>query len=89
MQIQDNPCLLRTTRNYNPVVHGTTTLTFLIWTLFLNMYNFFTTGQYLYNEIFERDGFEVAFVWNRTVETLKGKVPEEYILTDLASFAER
>ncbi|XP_072026436.1 aspartate dehydrogenase domain-containing protein-like [Amphiura filiformis] len=46
-------------------------------------------GQYLYNAAFEREDLEVAFVWNRTSETLKGKVPDEYILKDLADFAER
>ena len=57
--------------------------------MFVNLFYLLTTGQYLYNAIFERDGLEVAFLWNRTVDTLKGKVPEEYILTDLADFAER
>ncbi len=37
----------------------------------------------------ERDDLEIAFVWNRTLESLKGKVPDEYILKDLAQFAER
>lgn len=46
-------------------------------------------GQFLYNAVAESDDLEIAFVWNRSVETLKGKVPEEIILRDLAEFAER
>jgi len=46
-------------------------------------------GQYLVSEINKREDVELAFVWNRTQETMRGKVPENFILEDLASFKER
>ncbi|XP_077995667.1 aspartate dehydrogenase domain-containing protein-like [Glandiceps talaboti] len=47
-------------------------------------------GQYLVKVIEERgNDLELVFVWNRTVDTLKGKVDDKYILEDLAAFADR
>ncbi|CAG5118994.1 unnamed protein product [Candidula unifasciata] len=43
-------------------------------------------GQYLVSEIEKRDDIQLAFVWNRTLDSLKGKVPEEKILKDLNDF---
>lgn len=34
-------------------------------------------------------GLTLAFVWNRNSEKLKGLVPDELILADLSSFANR
>lgn len=34
-------------------------------------------------------GLTLAFVWNRNSDKLKGLVPEELILGDLSSFANR
>lgn len=34
-------------------------------------------------------GLTLAFVWNRNTDKLKGLVPEELILGDLSSFANR
>ena len=46
-------------------------------------------GQYLYEEIRKRDGYEVAFVWNRSEEKMRGQVDEELILPKLANCASR
>ena len=46
-------------------------------------------GQYLYEEINKRKDYEVAFVWNRTDDKMKGVVKEELILQDLADCASR
>lgn len=46
-------------------------------------------GQYLYDAIKEHDDYEIAFVWNRTLENLKGKIPANFVLDDLAQFATR
>ncbi|KAM8824700.1 aspartate dehydrogenase domain-containing protein isoform 1-T1 [Synchiropus picturatus] len=49
-------------------------------------------GQFLVRKILE-DGAEVglalAFVWNRNTQKLRGLVPDQHILEDLASFADR
>ena len=41
------------------------------------------------NKILQRDDLQLAFVWNRTVEALRGKVDDAYILENLSLFAER
>ncbi|XP_005090933.1 putative L-aspartate dehydrogenase [Aplysia californica] len=46
-------------------------------------------GQYLVSEIEKRSDIELAFVWNRTQESMTGKVAEDIILKDLGSFKER
>ena len=33
--------------------------------------------------------FEVAFVWNRSTDQMRGKVPDEQVLVNLEDFAER
>ena len=40
-------------------------------------------------EILRRKDLELSFVWNRTLEVLRGKVEDHYILESLSSFAER
>ena len=47
------------------------------------------SGQYLVEEILRRNDLELSFVWNRTLEVLRGKVEDHYILESLSSFAER
>ncbi|EDO41188.1 predicted protein [Nematostella vectensis] len=46
-------------------------------------------GKYLYEAISTRDDLEVAFVWNRSKESMEGKIEEQLILTDLSLCAER
>eukprot|EP00112_Aurelia_sp_Birch-Aquarium-sp1_P024191 Seg752.13 transcript_id=Seg752.13/GoldUCD/mRNA.D3Y31 product="putative L-aspartate dehydrogenase" protein_id=Seg752.13/GoldUCD/D3Y31 len=46
-------------------------------------------GQYLVKEILNYPQFELAFVWNRTAEKLKGQVPDDAILLDLEKIEER
>uniref|UniRef100_A0A672YIG5 Aspartate dehydrogenase domain-containing protein n=1 Tax=Sphaeramia orbicularis TaxID=375764 RepID=A0A672YIG5_9TELE len=49
-------------------------------------------GQYLVERILKdgaAHGLSLAFVWNRNTDKLKGLVPDELILGDLSSFAER
>lgn len=49
-------------------------------------------GQYLVERILKDGaalGLTLAFVWNRNSDKLKGLVPNELILDDLSSFAER
>ncbi|KAM8723992.1 aspartate dehydrogenase domain-containing protein isoform 1-T1 [Acanthopagrus schlegelii] len=49
-------------------------------------------GQYLVDRILKDGaalGLTLAFVWNRNTDKLKGLVPEELILGDLSSFANR
>ncbi|KAM8844010.1 aspartate dehydrogenase domain-containing protein isoform 2-T2 [Spinachia spinachia] len=49
-------------------------------------------GQYLVERILKDGdalGLTLAFVWNRNCEKLKGFVPDELILGDLSSFADR
>uniref|UniRef100_A0A0B7A0X2 Aspartate dehydrogenase domain-containing protein n=1 Tax=Arion vulgaris TaxID=1028688 RepID=A0A0B7A0X2_9EUPU len=45
-------------------------------------------GQYLVSEIEQRDDVQVAFVWNRSPESLEGKVQDNLILRDLSAFKE-
>ena len=40
-------------------------------------------------EILQRNDLELSFVWNRSLEVLRGKVEDQYILENLSSFAER
>lgn len=47
------------------------------------------TGQYLYEAVKAHDEYEIAFVWNRTIENLKGKIPANFVLEDLGKFASR
>ncbi|BFZ18548.1 hypothetical protein BsWGS_21587 [Bradybaena similaris] len=46
-------------------------------------------GQYLVSEIGKREDLQLAFVWNRSLDSLAGKVPEELILRDLHDFKDR
>lgn len=46
-------------------------------------------GQYLYEEVKRRDGYQVVFVWNRSVDKMRGVVQEKLILRDLADCASR
>lgn len=46
-------------------------------------------GQYLYEETMKSDTKEVAFVWNRTEDKMKGVVEDALILHDLADCASR
>lgn len=46
-------------------------------------------GKFLYDEISQKSDYEVAFVWNRTEEKMRGVVGEELILQDLADCASR
>lgn len=49
-------------------------------------------GKYLVERILKdgaAHGLSLAFVWNRNTDKLKGLVPDELILEDLSSFAER
>ena len=46
-------------------------------------------GQYLYEEVKKRSDYEVAFVWNRTEEKMRGVVADDLILHDLADCASR
>ena len=41
------------------------------------------------DEILQRSDLELSFVWNRTLDVLKNKVEDRYILESLSSFAER
>lgn len=50
----------------------------------LFLYSLFYLGQYLFEEVSKLSGYEVVFVWNRTIEKMKNKVPDHLILTDLA-----
>lgn len=47
------------------------------------------SGQYLYEEIGKRSDYQVVFVWNRSVDKMKGVVPEKLVLRDLADCASR
>ena len=40
-------------------------------------------GKFLFEEVKCHPDIEVAFVWNRTLDTVKGSVPDEYLLYDL------
>ncbi|XP_071789928.1 aspartate dehydrogenase domain-containing protein-like [Asterias amurensis] len=46
-------------------------------------------GQFLFKSIQESEDFDIAFVWNRTASALKESVPQQFILENLAGFAER
>ncbi|KAM9780137.1 aspartate dehydrogenase domain-containing protein [Neosynchiropus ocellatus] len=49
-------------------------------------------GQFLVQKILEDGaavGLSLAFVWNRNPQKLRGLVPDQHILEDLASFADR
>ena len=41
------------------------------------------------DEILARDGLELAFVWNRSLDRVSERIDEKYILRDLAGFASR
>ena len=48
------------------------------------------TGQYLADAVLQRPAeLELAFVWNRSTDKMKGKVPEDAILADLDAFEAR
>lgn len=46
-------------------------------------------GQYLVQQIMSRDDMELAFVWNRSLSALEGKVEKQFILEKLDNFAQR
>ncbi|PIK62958.1 putative L-aspartate dehydrogenase-like [Apostichopus japonicus] len=46
-------------------------------------------GQYLYEAVKAHEDYEIAFVWNRTLDNLKGKIPANFVLEDLGQFASR
>ncbi len=48
-----------------------------------------TTGQCLYEEVCKQPGYELVFVWNRSVERMKDLVPEHLILKDLYDCSSR
>ena len=49
-----------------------------------------TAGQYLYEEVCSScPELEVAFVWNRSAEKMRGAVPDELVLTNLSDVASR
>ena len=50
---------------------------------------FWHAGQYLYEEVTKLPDYEVAFVWNRTDDRMKGVVPDHLILQDLGDFSSR
>ncbi|XP_071042118.1 aspartate dehydrogenase domain-containing protein-like isoform X2 [Parasteatoda tepidariorum] len=43
-------------------------------------------GQYLASKIIQDENFELIFVWNRTISTLRGKIDESLILNNLDDF---
>jgi hypothetical protein len=50
---------------------------------------FWYAGQYLYEEVAKLPEYEVAFVWNRTDDKMKGVVPDHLILQDLSDVSSR
>ena len=50
---------------------------------------FFVSGKYLVDAILKSARLELAFVWNRTCDVVRGKVDEKLILEDLSKFSER
>jgi len=46
-------------------------------------------GQHLVETILSRDDMQLAFVWNRSKEALRGKVPDHAVLEDLADFKQK
>lgn len=53
------------------------------------MYFNIAAGQYLYEEVSKKSEYQVVFVWNRSEEKMRGVVPDELILHDLADCASR
>ena len=47
------------------------------------------TGRFLYDELSQRLDYEVVFVWNRSVDKMRGVVPDHLILENLAECSER
>ena len=43
----------------------------------------------MYEEVGKLPDYEVAFVWNRTDDKMKGIVPDQLILQDLGNFVSR
>ena len=43
----------------------------------------------MYEEVTKLPDYEVAFVWNRTDDKMKGVVPDHLILQDLGDFSSR
>ena len=43
----------------------------------------------MYEEVTKLPDYEVAFVWNRTDDKMKGVVPDQLILQDLSDFSSR
>lgn len=43
----------------------------------------------MYEEVGKLPDYEVAFVWNRTVDKMKGFVSDDLILQDLDNFSSR
>ena len=82
-------CAVWTGKPWNLLLYHTLSRFLVLFLCCLSYCLFAFVGQFLYNAVAESDDLEIAFVWNRSVETLKGKVPEEIILRDLAEFAER
>lgn len=41
-------------------------------------------GSYLFEKLKNSDKYEVCFVWNRTLDKMRGAIPEDLILEDLA-----
>ena len=46
-------------------------------------------GQYLYEEVCKQPGYEVVFIWNRSIEKMKDLVSEHLILRDLNDCSSR
>lgn len=46
-------------------------------------------GQFLVEKILSEPSMELAFVWNRSKDSLTGQVESQYILDDLHNFANR
>ena len=59
--------------------------------LLLSVYahNLQLVGQFLYEELSQHSDYEVVFVWNRSVEKLRGLVPESLILHELSECSSR
>ncbi|CAH1801390.1 unnamed protein product [Owenia fusiformis] len=55
----------------------------------IGVVGFGSLGQYLVEEIQARPELELAFVWNRSKETMQQKLDERLILNDLSKFSER
>lgn len=46
-------------------------------------------GEFMYKGITESQNLQVAFVWNRSLDKVKGIVPDDLILENLDDFANR